>query len=299
MAEQILYTRASDGCNPVHLVLDPSLETSAYQLHLPDKIETYDNARQLLIAVTGHPEARHWTLERYFKLGRFAPASRDQGSPILDAFGPGGWASPIGNQLVTTVGMIGVRPSGLGIDLEARGHEVAKLLYAGFNGMMRAAHYDSSDVLQEVYKGILIRNMGKCPFDATKASFGHYVHMVCRCILSNYHRRTQRYREPLSNGLPGGSAGSPLTFGEGEDKSPALAFVPNPQEIRVLRDAILAAPGHPQKAVALRMVPYLLRYDEGDALWNTATIAGELGVSKAVAAKALTFVRHSLRRVAH
>ena len=56
-------------------------------------------------------------------------------------------------------------------------------------------------VLQEVYKGLLIRNAGKCPWDPAKSSFGHYVHMVCGCILSNYHRRMSRQRQVESIGL--------------------------------------------------------------------------------------------------
>ena len=80
----------------------------------------------------------------------------------------------------------------LGIDLENRSHEVRKLLFAGFGKRIVSMGYDPEDVLQEVYKGLLARNMGKCPWDATKSSFGHYVHMVCGCIVSNYHRKYNR-----------------------------------------------------------------------------------------------------------
>ena len=80
----------------------------------------------------------------------------------------------------------------LGIDLENRSHEVRKLLFAGFGKKIVAMGYDPEDVLQDVYRGLLARNIGKCPWDARKASFGHYVHMVCGCILSNYHRRYDR-----------------------------------------------------------------------------------------------------------
>jgi len=89
---------------------------------------------------------------------------------------------------------IGMPPEGLGIDLAKRGHEVAKLLYAGFGSRMYSSGYDPEDVLQEVYKGILTRNRGRSAFDARKSSFGHYVHMVCSCILSNYHRKVSRTR---------------------------------------------------------------------------------------------------------
>lgn len=80
----------------------------------------------------------------------------------------------------------------LGVDLENRSHEVRKLLFAGFGKRIHQLGYEPEDVLQEVYKGLLARNMGKCPWDATKSSFGHYVHMVCGCIVSNYHRKYNR-----------------------------------------------------------------------------------------------------------
>lgn len=103
----------------------------------------------------------------------------------------------------------------VGIDLDRRGVEVRRLLYAGFGVRMARAGYDPEDVLQEVYRGILVRNRGRCPFDARKSSFGHYVHMVIECILSNYHRRESRRRgsEGSLEDLP---EGSPLREGRVE-----------------------------------------------------------------------------------
>lgn len=84
---------------------------------------------------------------------------------------------------------------GKGIDLVNRGHEVRKLFYAGFFGRVARYGYDPEEVLQEVYAGLLVRNRGKCPFDPKKSSFGHYVHMVCECIISNYHRKHNRHAQ--------------------------------------------------------------------------------------------------------
>ncbi len=88
---------------------------------------------------------------------------------------------------------------GLGIDLSRRGVEVRRLLHAGFGLRMARAGYDPDDVLQEVYRGILVRNRGRCPFDVRRSSFGHYVHMVIGCVLSNYHRRESRHRTAESS----------------------------------------------------------------------------------------------------
>lgn len=91
----------------------------------------------------------------------------------------------------------------LGIDLVARGHEVKKLMWAGFGHKILRAGYDPDDVLQEVFRGIVARNHGTCPWDARKSSFGHYVHMVISCVLTNYHRKQQQVRGTEVLGLRG------------------------------------------------------------------------------------------------
>jgi len=84
----------------------------------------------------------------------------------------------------------GLDGSSLGIDLGVRGNEVRKLFYAGgFTGVLLREGIDPDEFLQEVYRGLLARNRGSCPWDAKKSSFGHYVHIVIRCVLSNYLRR--------------------------------------------------------------------------------------------------------------
>jgi DNA-directed RNA polymerase specialized sigma24 family protein len=89
-----------------------------------------------------------------------------------------------------------------GIDLTAQGKyaktlalEVRKILHAKFYGLMASQGYDPDEVLQEVYKGILTRNYGKCPWDRRKATFGYYVHMVIKGVLINYHRKQGRRQD--------------------------------------------------------------------------------------------------------
>jgi len=89
----------------------------------------------------------------------------------------------------------------IGIDLENRSLEVKKLLFAGFGSRINRHGYDPKDVLQEVYMGLLARNRGTCIFDPSVSSFGHYVHMVCGCILANYHRKKSRRAEHEQVGM--------------------------------------------------------------------------------------------------
>lgn len=87
-----------------------------------------------------------------------------------------------------------LRRRDLGIDLLRRGKEVRKLLMSGFGGTIQKSGWDVEDVLQDVYVGILTRNNGTCPWDAKKSSFGHYVYMICRCVVANYARKQARIR---------------------------------------------------------------------------------------------------------
>jgi hypothetical protein len=76
-----------------------------------------------------------------------------------------------------------------GVDLEVKYGDVERILFSKFRGkvalLTATTDLQREDILQEVYKGLLVRNDGKCPFDPGVAKLGTYVHMVCRCILSN------------------------------------------------------------------------------------------------------------------
>jgi DNA-directed RNA polymerase specialized sigma24 family protein len=85
---------------------------------------------------------------------------------------------------------LGAKSERKGVDFKA--DEVRKLLWRGFAGKMLSQGYDPEDVLQEVYRGLLVRNKGKCPWDARKSTFGHYVYMVIGCVLTNHHRKQAR-----------------------------------------------------------------------------------------------------------
>jgi DNA-directed RNA polymerase specialized sigma24 family protein len=77
--------------------------------------------------------------------------------------------------------------------------EVRKLFYAAFARGLVKDGYDPEEALQEVYRGLLARNNGTCPLDTKKSSFGHYVHIVTRCVLANYIRKEKRRTQFESN----------------------------------------------------------------------------------------------------
>lgn len=193
METQHLYTRSEHGGYLVEVEGSESGVRSYRVQKSPGAApEEYESTRALLTALMGND--RHWTHDRYFRLGEWSSSElegrREFQGLIFDLFGEGSSTSK------NSQGQ-----KSLGIDLEKRGHEIPKLLFAGFGDMIRQYNYDEDEVLQEVYAGILARNAGKSAWDPDKASFGYYVHMVCRSVLYNWHRRRSRYRERYHVGI--------------------------------------------------------------------------------------------------
>ena len=188
--DRVLFARTEHGGHKVEAL------ARGFQVYWPKGSHTYPSARQTIIALvnkTPTPDKRaydpHMTLDRYFRMGRYKRKTVPS-IDTLDLFTP---SAPT---------VIIARPK-KGVDLTRRSHEVRKLFYAGFGQRVLRYGYDPEDVLQEVYKGILVRNQGKCPFDPSKSSFGHYVHMVCGCIVSNYRRKYSRLSRNEVVGIPG------------------------------------------------------------------------------------------------
>lgn len=175
------FARAVHGGHRVR-----KLDSGIFEVDWPTGSIQYPSVRKTLTAITSRnpqpgpsvPDPKIG-FARYFKIGRTSVPSMD--TLVL-------FKSPS-------------RSSTRGIDLVRRGHEVAKLFYAGFARSCVNYGYDPEDVLQEVYKGILIRNKGTCPFDASKSTFGHYVHLIIKCVLANYHRKWDRVTQSERLGI--------------------------------------------------------------------------------------------------
>ena len=82
----------------------------------------------------------------------------------------------------------------LGIDVDKHKEDIRKLFFKRQGHKLLNTGVNVEDVLQEVYKGILIRNKGKCPFDPEKASLSTYVVMVADCITMNYMNKYNRIK---------------------------------------------------------------------------------------------------------
>lgn len=182
----------------------------------------------------------------------------------------------------------------VGIDLGAKSgrgdaifkaDEVRKLLWRGFAGKMLSQGYDPEDVLQEVYRGLLVRNRGKCPWDARKSTFGHYVHMVISCVLTNYHRKQVKRVEKdalslevrTSDGDEIGQWGS-CGIEHGSDVGDRLA-------LEGLQRYLEGVRGGPEARLGKKILPYVASgYQRGE-------IAVELGEEPLVVSRALAWIR--------
>jgi len=160
-----------------------------------------------------------------------------------------------------------LREDGRGIDLAKRGGEVRKLFYAAFaRGLIRDG-IDPEEALQEVFKGLLSRNRGTCPFDIKKSSFGHYVHIVTRCVLANFVRKEKK--RALHE-----TSGEELARYSGESREWEIPVPETQEESRRGREWLaekLAGFDSPERETLLRAVTLM---SEGVSRREAAKLAG-------------------------
>lgn len=109
----------------------------------------------------------------------------------------------------------------LGIDVNAKKEDIKLLFYKRQAPSIAKEGLDPEDVLQEVYKGILIRNEGSCPYDPEKSAFSTYVVMVMNCICMNIIKKHRKDKDRFELGREDDFASSYEASYE-EDPSDAL-----------------------------------------------------------------------------
>jgi len=210
MNGEVLYSRWEHGARKIEDL------GGTYQMPDDEGLPRVFGSRRQLLMYLYKGRDLHLPFDRYFRIGKYSPMGQArptlapnelcviQDAEIIVDKAPHRAADPgsAATRSKVELGQITVGPTPvLGIDLARRGHEVEKLMYKGFGGEISRAGYDPDDVLQEIYRGILSRNQGRCPFDSRKSSFSHYVYMVCRCVIRNIHRAESRRRERESVGI--------------------------------------------------------------------------------------------------
>jgi len=282
----ILYTRSEDGSLPVCIETSQDGKTLFVCKNEKAGDLVFQDEKNLLLGVTGK---RFWSFDRYFRQGKYRPrilqvADLPGNQPAFSSIFeiPFLTTEPT-PRLVPQGNDISIRNTEhLGIDLVKRGHEVAKIFYAGFGNKLMAAGVDPEDVLQEVYRGILVRNRGECPWDPAKSSFGHYVHMVCSCIISNYFRHENRKNAMEQTGVVGRTSEGTLVDVASDDALLPSKGVLGPQEdLGVLKDLLDYVQIH--GSVELRKHPeVLILMREG---YNRIEIAQRTGLPTVVVSR--------------
>tara|TARA_B100001989_G_C24417447_1_gene402255 strand:- start:52 stop:657 length:606 start_codon:yes stop_codon:yes gene_type:complete len=122
----------------------------------------------------------------------------------------------------------------LGIDVEKHKDDIKNLFYKRQGQKLMKTGVNTEEVLQEVYKGLLIRNRGSCPFDPEKSAMSTYIVMVVDCITMNYMNKFNRISDRFLVGVEDDVASSYNASYE-EDPSDAIFL----QEIRASFSGVL------------------------------------------------------------
>ena len=89
----------------------------------------------------------------------------------------------------------------LGIDIDKHKNDIKNLFYKRQGQKLMKTGVNAEEVLQEVYKGLLIRNRGSCPFDPEKSAMSTYIVMVVDCITMNYMNKFNRIQSRFIAGV--------------------------------------------------------------------------------------------------
>ena len=122
----------------------------------------------------------------------------------------------------------------LGIDVEKHKNDIKNLFYKRQGQKLMKTGVNAEEVLQEVYKGLLIRNRGSCPFDPDKSAMSTYIVMVVDCITMNYMNKFNRISNRFVTGVEDDVACSYNASYE-EDPSDAIFL----QEVRSTFSGVL------------------------------------------------------------
>lgn len=315
------WTPEAGGPYPLQIVASDDGEEQ-FRLNRGGAVETFNTWRSFIASVHGQRFVdRHWPKDRYLNRGHYG--CQDVAGPGMAFVGPfvpeaqiivgpspfvpsertrkdrEGTKAKEQQAKEHEIGTISVHVpiDPKGIDLATRGHEVAKLLYAGFSSWIKSSGYDFEDVLQEVYRKILVSNHGKSPWDPNKSSFGHYVHLLCYSALSNYHRKQIRVREHtgvLGIG-PDGTWQSVDVRSTDRCRWVGTSTKPDVDPIRDLQAYIANGPyrRHPSRALAIRLVPLI---HEGHTLKSAADL---LDTDRPSVSRAMKLLRQCASRWAN
>ena len=242
---ELLFTRRGlDGDSwPVRIFISSPSNSKRlkhrFELVRPEGQMDFDTFSALRQEIHGPTTYATWSVDRYFVRGGYAAKKGSFGQPGLKprilTIGESS-KTPKSTKKTSSLradlqnivtapwraipaALTILMPRRIGVDLKNRHQEIAKLLYAGFGNSIRTNGYDFDDVLQEVFRKLLASNQGTKPWNPDRSSFGHFVHMVCRSALFNYHRKKNRIKAHEQIGLKGRSDGGFVEMDAGDERT--------------------------------------------------------------------------------
>lgn len=280
MESRILYTRAKHGTQPV------TIHGKGRERVFDLGGERYSSFRSLMTHLNGGQDPKVG-FERYFGLGSHGLTVEPLVSPFVMFSAKHG-------------GNVYIRVTRRGVDLSKKWRDIERLFYAGFRTWLQTAGYtreDFEEVLQDIHLGLLSRNQGRGAWDPERSSFGHYVHMVCRSVVTNHYNRRKRR---LSREKPGVllMRDDGLQMGDAAEadrllKTPsARAGAESTLAVEDLGEWIRSSRDHYRKdaQVALEILPYV------NMGMRRGEIAEASGQSLLSVGRALAFIRESAAR---
>jgi len=93
------------------------------------------------------------------------------------------------------------RKKKLGIDIEKHSQDIKLIFYKRQANSMIREGLDPEEVLSEVYKGLLIRNKGKCPYDSEKSALSTYIVLVMDCVIMNLISKHRKEKDRILIGV--------------------------------------------------------------------------------------------------
>lgn len=266
----ILYARLRDGGHKIEIDKD------SYVQHGPGGPVVHGSARSLLVALTGHPTGRNWTLDRYFRQGRYAR--------------PGRGLQADAKVLKSWFGQRPANQTAAGIDLDKRHRDIQRLVIHGFEAQITAAGLEVEDVVSGVMRAVLKRNTGRGRFDESRSSFSHYVYVVTRSVLGHMAKQARRWQREVSSSVSNSDE-------EGASILDRVATVnlDDPETLILLRDASTVAKIQLGTRLSDQVdpaLPWILRGSPHKV------VAKQLGISEEKARKIVGAVHRAIRSVA-
>jgi hypothetical protein len=86
----------------------------------------------------------------------------------------------------------GVMCPPLGVDTALKWEDIRKLSVAAFGASVKRLGVEVDDYVQDVYRGVLARNIGASAWDPGRGTLGTYITQVARSVFLNLHEKVKR-----------------------------------------------------------------------------------------------------------